>query len=570
MKMNVRGWLIGLAAWALAMTAGAQYQQIVNNQTLTGLSDTAGDEKIFMVYAPTVGTLEVKTWGGTGNANLYVRHGAVPTTTVYDHRSMGATNNEEVSDPHASTGWHYIMIKAQTAYSDLNVRFRFWSELYNGQYLPVMPVAGAQASSRIFRFWVPQGQDLLRVQTGGGTGDADLYLKHDDFPTTADYDHRSFLSGNNETINVTSPAWGWWYAMVHGYTAYNGLNIVKAYAGSLSNGAVMIVGLSADANAWKFMTINVASQAQYFHVQSWGGTGNANLHVGPDLLAGSMGGWLQSAGPTNDEELRPPGPIAAGLQWIGLQGPQAFNDCRVGATYANATPQPVTFNPPGGTYAGSQSVFLSTTTPNFTIRYTTDGSDVNYGSPRYSSPIHVSATRTIKARVFSTTTVPGASYWATYTIGLTSPIFRFYSPVSGSHFYTRNQAERDHLIANLSHAWNYEGTAWHAFATQAANTTPIYRFYSPLSGSHFYTRNEAEKDHIIANLSHAWNYEGISWYAYATQAANTVPVYRFYSPVSGSHFYTRNQAERDHIIANLSHAWSYEGISYYAFAAPAG
>ncbi len=39
---------------------------------------------------------------------------------------------------------------------------------------------------------------------------------------------------------------------------------------------------------------------------------------------------------------------------------------------------------------------------------------------------------------------------------------------------------------------------------------PVKRVYNPDSGEHFYTENNAEKDHLV---SAGWQDEGIAWYA---------------------------------------------------------
>jgi hypothetical protein len=59
-----------------------------------------------------------------------------------------------------------------------------------------------------------------------------------------------------------------------------------------------------------------------------------------------------------------------------------------------ATP---TFSPLPGTYSTAQSVTLSDTTPGATIYYTTDGSTPTVSSTKYTTPIAVSTTTTIKA-----------------------------------------------------------------------------------------------------------------------------------------------------------------------------
>ena len=149
------------------------------------------------------------------------------------------------------------------------------------------------------------------------------------------------------------------------------------------------------------------------------------------------------------------------------------------------------------------------------------------------------------------------------------PVYRFYSPVSQTHFWTISEEEKDYIIANYSAVLSYEGIAWYAYdpSDHPTDTLPIYRFYSPTSGSHFWTISEEEKDYIIANYSAVLSYEGIAYYAYAPSdhPTDTLPIYRFYSPLNGSHFYTISEEEKDYIIANYSAVLSYEGIAWYAY-----
>ena len=77
-------------------------------------------------------------------------------------------------------------------------------------------------------------------------------------------------------------------------------------------------------------------------------------------------------------------------------------------------------------------------------------------------------------------------------------------------------AEKEGLEASYSHVWTYEGPAFYAYpeGKQPADAVPVYRFWSNAAGYHFYTINEAERDHLIANYPYAWAYEGVAWYAY--------------------------------------------------------
>jgi hypothetical protein len=72
-----------------------------------------------------------------------------------------------------------------------------------------------------------------------------------------------------------------------------------------------------------------------------------------------------------------------------------------------ATP---TFSPPAGTYTGAQTITLSVASPGATIYYTTNGSTPTTKSTRYTRPIVITRTRTIKA-------IAAALGWSNSAIG---------------------------------------------------------------------------------------------------------------------------------------------------------
>ena len=152
--------------------------------------------------------------------------------------------------------------------------------------------------------------------------------------------------------------------------------------------------------------------------------------------------------------------------------------------------------------------------------------------------------------------------------GPLTDVYRFWSPVNERHFYTIDEAERDKLINLYPHVWTYEDIAYYAFATDCEpNLAPIYRFWSGSLNAHFYTADEAERDKLINDYPHVWIYEGPAFYAYpdGQQPDNALPVYRFWSPVLESHFYTMDETERDKLIDLYPHVWTYECIAWYAY-----
>ncbi|MCF8359992.1 MAG: lamin tail domain-containing protein [Prolixibacteraceae bacterium] len=75
-----------------------------------------------------------------------------------------------------------------------------------------------------------------------------------------------------------------------------------------------------------------------------------------------------------------------------------------------------TFSFEAGFYNASLSVSISTSEPNSIIRYTVNGSEPTAASTRYSVPVSISTTSTLKARCFSNNKLPGETTVATYLI----------------------------------------------------------------------------------------------------------------------------------------------------------
>jgi hypothetical protein len=63
----------------------------------------------------------------------------------------------------------------------------------------------------------------------GGTGDADMYVRYGDKPTTSTYDCRPYVIGNEEVCTFTPPKEGTYQIMIKAYSAYTGLSMVAKY-----------------------------------------------------------------------------------------------------------------------------------------------------------------------------------------------------------------------------------------------------------------------------------------------------------------------------------------------------
>lgn len=148
-------------------------------------------------------------------------------------------------------------------------------------------------------------------------------------------------------------------------------------------------------------------------------------------------------------------------------------------------------------------------------------------------------------------------------------VHRFWSPVFSRHFYTISDLEQSRLIRDYSHIWIYEEGSGFETLVDGSNpdAQPVHRFWAPGHDTHFYTIDEQEKNKLINEASDVWVYEGVVFYAHAEgrQPSLAKPVYRFWSPIAITHFYTIDPAERDSLIDEFPYAWIYEGIAWYAY-----
>jgi len=145
-------------------------------------------------------------------------------------------------------------------------------------------------------------------------------------------------------------------------------------------------------------------------------------------------------------------------------------------------------------------------------------------------------------------------------------VYRLWSHTWKGHFYTTNAIEKDRTLS-YQQDWRDEDVAYYVYDTadHPDNTHPVYRLWSHVWQSHLYTMNELEMKRLVTHFSDQWRYEGVAYYAYTEgeQPTNAIPVYRFYSFVYQSHFYTINENEKNVLLTHPDSEWRYEEVAWY-------
>jgi serine protease len=101
------------------------------------------------------------------------------------------------------------------------------TEIFNGQ--TITPIDVPRNDWVRYELIVPNGGTNLLFAMYGGTGDADMYVRYGNEPTTTAFDCRPFSFGNNETCFFPAPRAGKWYVYLRGFSAATGVSLYTSF-----------------------------------------------------------------------------------------------------------------------------------------------------------------------------------------------------------------------------------------------------------------------------------------------------------------------------------------------------
>jgi hypothetical protein len=341
--------------------AGGPVSEGEENETIDDLSGAAGSETYYVFHVPyNVESISFVLSGGIGDCDMYIKHGAKPTMSDYDYRPSDNGNSESVSfSGDIESGDWYVLLVGDEAYADVTLKVRYYYRSPKPQPKPPEPkppegkvtplmsgvaipdLAGKAGSELYFSIEVPSGASNLIIKISGGTGDADLYVRKGALPTTADYDHRPYLTGNNEQVTISKPAAGIWYILVRGYQSFDGVTLLATFDGLhpddvvlLQNG-IPITGLAGGPGSERFFKIEVPAGQSRLEIVMSGGIGDADLYIRfgakPTTRDWDWRPYLfgnKESGTTDNPK--------AGTYYIMIRGYLAYTDVTLQATYGPA------------------------------------------------------------------------------------------------------------------------------------------------------------------------------------------------------------------------------------------
>lgn len=174
-------------------------------------------------YSVAAGTTLTAVMTGDGDADLYVRKDAAPTSSSYDCRPYRDGSSEECSI--VGPAKVYVGVNGYAATSAYQLKITYTEG--GGTTTPTPPPAtithlnqtgsAAQGEMKLFTLPVIAGRKVVVRTTS--TKDVDLYVQIGAAPTTSAYLARGYTSSGNETIAYTPTSSGTLQIGVYGYQA---------------------------------------------------------------------------------------------------------------------------------------------------------------------------------------------------------------------------------------------------------------------------------------------------------------------------------------------------------------
>lgn len=180
---------------AITVTSGADgtATALTSGTAVTALNGTAGSQRLFTIAVPAGATsLAVRTSGGSGDVDLYLRRGAPPTASAIDCASEEPATTESctIANPAAAT-W-YILLLGYEAYSGVTLTASVTTGDTSGgnaqcvsQWMPVLtsvrewseaPPAGSAAARYGWAFTSTQLETRIYYRDGDVSTRVDPYV----------------------------------------------------------------------------------------------------------------------------------------------------------------------------------------------------------------------------------------------------------------------------------------------------------------------------------------------------------------------------------------------------------
>lgn len=155
---------------------------LANAKIMPNLSGLKNNKHYFKLNIPYgMHNLQFKTWGGSGNVNLFIKHKQKPTTHIWDCHSVNSNNNDTCIIDKPKAGTYYLMLHGQTEYQQVSMVGQYEMRVKNLEnntdyIIPDRDPAGVKSNLKI-----GLGNTVIRARVSvninhSATGDLSIHL----------------------------------------------------------------------------------------------------------------------------------------------------------------------------------------------------------------------------------------------------------------------------------------------------------------------------------------------------------------------------------------------------------
>ncbi|MCH7224496.1 S8 family serine peptidase [Haloferula sp. A504] len=252
-----------------------------NGVPVTGLSGDGGSERVYRFSVPPgQESLSFEISGGSGDCDLYVRYGSIPTTSDWDHRPYLGGNDETVTINNPAAGDWYVMLRGYSSYSGVSLVASYQAPVVTTR---IIRLSGSLSFGQVSTFSTSDRE--LRIHNDGN---APLSVSSINLPTGFSGSWSGNIApGGSQAVTIT-------FAPVDDIVYAGNLSVnsnktsgvsIASISGSgvnsvypLSNG-IPVNGLNGLLGSEQFFKITVPSGQTRLTVSTSGGIGDVDLYV---------------------------------------------------------------------------------------------------------------------------------------------------------------------------------------------------------------------------------------------------------------------------------------------------
>lgn len=312
--------LFAASLWPASATAqtASSPQPLTNGANTGPISGALSSQRYYSFTVPagsTQATFAIS--GGTGDSDMYVRHGAVPTQTDWAYRPYLNGSDESVSITNPQAGTWYVMLRGYTAYS--------------GVYLKATSTTPAATAAATPTFSPQPGSYSGRVSVllASATANAVIRYTLDGTAPTASSEVYAgpIVVSATTTVNAVAFANG-----LANSAVASGTYTIRDAVQTLTNNTP-IANLSGAKNSVANFRFAVPSGAVSVSFSISGGTGDADMYVKYGQLA-TTSNWDQRPYTGGNNESVVINPASAGDYFVMVHGYKAYSGLTIKATYS--------------------------------------------------------------------------------------------------------------------------------------------------------------------------------------------------------------------------------------------